>query len=196
MGYTDFTKTIIETILLCSDIKSVIDLGAQNDHSLPDFAMPYTSEWYKEKGIIYDSIDINGENGARVIDLGKPFNMIVPFDLVVDAGTSEHVCTNGEFDWSAIYNCWLNKFNLCKIGGYIFSENPKSGSWPMHGFNYYTQDFYNDLEANSDLQMILLQEHAAMHNYTDGWNIASVMFKKGNIFPPLEIFKKFSLKTA
>lgn len=196
MGYTDYTKAIIQTVIDYDGIKSVIDLGAQNDHSLPDFAMPYTSEWYKEKGISYDSIDINGENGARVIDLGKPFNMIIPFDLVVDAGTSEHVCTDGKFDWSAIYNCWLNKFNLCKIGGWIISENPKTGNWPGHGFNYYTKEFYKELQDNSDLQTMLLEEHAAMHNYTDGWNVVSVLRKTGHHFPDLETFKKFSIKKA
>lgn len=216
MGYTSFTKALIETVLKNYDIKSVVDLGAQNDHSLPDFAMPYTSEWYKEKGIEkstgnggYYSIDLNGENDAYVLDLGKPLpEGFIIFaqdgkqicnrmcDLLVDAGTSEHVGTNMQFDWNAIYNCWLNKFNLVREGGIIISENPKSGNWPGHGFNYYTKEFYRQLNSNSDLQTILLDEHAAMHNYTDGWNVVSIMQKKGPKFPTLEVFKKFSIKTS
>ena len=214
MGYTDFTKGIINMVLDRAveidkkPILSVIDLGAQNDHSLPDFAMPYASEWYRQKGMEYDCIDINEENKAVPINLAYDlshrlnrglFDLLKygQYELVVDAGTSEHVCIDSKFNWEAIYNCWSIKYGLCKEDGYIISENPKTGNWPGHGLNYYTTEFYRELSDMSNLNILFLDMHPACHNTTDGWNIVCVMQKVGKRkFPDFETFKKFSIKTS
>jgi hypothetical protein len=204
LGYTGFTKGLIQSLIDTQDIKTVIDLGAQNNYDQPNLPAPYISEWYKEKGISYECIDLNGENGAIVWNLGEQINLSTyvevagrgVVDLVVDAGTSEHVGKDNAFDWEAIYNCWLNKFNLCKEGGYIVSENPLTGNWPGHGFNYYTAKFYVQLQDASDLIALEAGTHPAMWNTTDGWNVYCVMKKTGGKFPDLETFKTFSLKTA
>ena len=197
MGYTGFTVELIEKHL--DGVKSVVDLGAQNMYNQPVLPAPYASEWYKEKGIHYGSFDASGENNSSTWDLSK-FNSQIRgldnWDVVVDAGTSEHVGDNGKFGWEAIYNCWLNKFNLVRTGGKIISENPKTGNWPGHGFNYYTEDFYRNLEAKSDLKILSLGEHPAMGNTTDGWNIYCVMEKTGEKFPTLAEFKKLGIQTS
>lgn len=208
MGYTGFTKQVIETIIKAYDPKSVMDLGSQQDYDQPNLPAPYISGWYEGKGIAYQCIDLNGENYAHVEDLGRVIDYTsnsrdrVFSDLVVDAGTSEHVCRfeedsdKCEFSCEAIYNCWLNKHNLLKVGGIMINENPKTGNWPGHGFNYYTKEFYRQLEAASDYQIILLDEHPAMENRIDGWNVMCVMQKKGDKFPTFEEFQQLDLKQS
>lgn len=209
MGYTGFTKRIIETVINTYDPKTVIDLGSQQDYDQPNLPAPYISGWYEEKGIRYECIDMNGENNAYRDDLGRIIDRMsnvyndIPMgcrDLVVDAGTSEHVCTmeelsdNCSFSWEAIYNCWLNKHNLLKGGGIMVNENPKSGNWPGHGFNYYTKEFYRALESATDYHVILLDEHPAMENRIDGWNVICVMQKKSDKFPSLEEFVQLGIQ--
>lgn len=203
MGYTGFTKRIIKTVIGTYAPKNAIDLGSQQDYDQPNLPAPYISGWYESQGIHYECIDLNGENGAHFQDLsilwGYMDNIFndIPMgcrDLVVDAGTSEHVCAmdeplnNCSFSWEAIYNCWLNKHNLLKIGGIMVNENPKTGNWPGHGFNYYTKEFYRVLEAATDYHILLLDEHPAMENRIDGWNVVCVMQKKSDKFPTLEEF--------
>jgi len=105
MGYTHETTRIIDPYL--PHIKSVVDLGAQNDYRVP-LPAPYTKDSYYA-GKDYEAIDISGENGSTSLDLSKLHKFDRQYDLLVDAGTSEHVGTNGKHDIKAIYNCWKNK---------------------------------------------------------------------------------------
>jgi hypothetical protein len=204
MGYTGFTKSIINTVIKTYNSKTVIDLGSQQDYDQPNLPAPYISGWYEAEGIAYECIDLNGENYAYILDLGyplpedfltgRPSNVSRYCDLVVDAGTSEHVGRNSAFSWEAIYNCWLNKHNLLKIGGTMVNENPKTGNWPGHGFNYYAKEFYRALEGVTDYHVILLDEHPAMENRSDGWNVVCVMQKKSDRFPTLEEFKELGIQ--
>jgi hypothetical protein len=201
MGYTSFTKEKIQAMLDMYDVKSIIDLGAQNDYGQPSLPAPYISEWYKEKKIKYESIDLSGENNCLKFDLSIPIIFywemeLHKYKLVVDAGTSEHIGRDGKFCWEAIYNCWKNKFDLLEIGGIMYSENPKYGNWPGHGFNYYTFQFYLDLSKISGLSIIGFGEHAAMGNVTDGWNIWCTMIKMDEDFPSLEQFRQLDLRQS
>ena len=194
MGYTHFTVGLIEPLL--HNVNTVIDLGAQNDfrESLP---APYISDWYEKKSKLYVCIDLNGENNAYRWDLSQvlKFDKLNNTDLLVDAGTSEHVGHNGKFSWESIYNCWLNKHNLLKLNGHMVNENPKTGNWPGHGFNYYTEDFYRNLENTGCYKILQLGEHPAMNNTTDGWNIYCVMQKVREDFITLEVFKTLGICT-
>lgn len=198
MGYTGNTKRIIQTVINTYNTKTVIDLGSQQDYDQPHLPAPYVDGWYTAQGVKYACIDLNGENGAFKIDLGLPWLEYDEgnTDLVVDAGTSEHVGREGSFSWEAIYNCWGNKHNLLKEGGIMVNENPKTGNWPGHGLNYYTKDFYRALEAATDYHVILLDEHPAMENRIDGWNVVCVMQKKSDRFPSLEEFMKLGIQTS
>lgn len=198
MGYTSFSKQLVDGYISEYNPKSVIDLGAQNDFSGPDLPAPYISEWYKGKSINYACIDLNGENGALVLDLGIDLRHEYGHrhDIVCDFGTSEHVGRKGKFDWDAIYMCWWNKFNICKQGGLIISENPLVGNWPEHGFNYYEFDFYSKITAVSGLILREVGKHAAMGNIEDGWNVFSVMEKTASDFCSFEEFMSLPIKQS
>jgi hypothetical protein len=170
----------------------VVDLGAQNDYRVP-LPAPYTKDSYYA-GKDYEAIDISGEHGSTPLDLSLLHKFSKQFDLLVDAGTSEHVGTNGRHNIKAIYNCWKNKHNLVKVGGYIISENPKTGNWPRHGFNYYTEAFYLCLAQICGYNLISVGSVAAMGNYTDGWNVYSVLQKTKEEFCSLTEFKSCGIK--
>jgi hypothetical protein len=191
MGYTHETTKLIDPYL--PHIKSVVDLGAQNDYRVP-LPAPYTKDSYYA-GKDYEAIDISGEHGSTPLDLSVLHKFSKQFDLLVDAGTSEHVGTNGKHDIKAIYNCWKNKHNLVKVGGYIISENPKTGNWPGHGFNYYTEAFYLCLAQVCGYTLISVGCVAAMGNTTDGWNVYSVLQKTKEEFCTLTEFKTCGIQT-
>lgn len=173
---------------------SVLELGAQNLYGDYKYGA-YASEYYQERfNASYKCIDLNGENEALKIDLSQPVHLDQLFDVITDFGTSEHVGRT-PLDWKAIYNCWKTKHILCVTGGYIISENPKTGNWPGHGFNYYTQEFYKELAEAMGYELKEIGEHAAMGNTTDGWNVYSVLRKvEDKPFMSLSQFKKLSLK--
>lgn len=197
MGYTTKTLELVQKALETITVKFAMDLGAQNlfDQEYPD-GNPYASTWYNARQIRYDCIDLNGENAAMRIDLGQqlPANHD-RYDLVVDAGTSEHVGP-GKHDIRHFYNCLKAKHELCKTGGIIVSENPKTGSWPKHGFNYYTKEFYEQLAKANGYDIIDLGEHPAMGNEIDGWNVYCIVKKvNDNDFMTLTDFKTLPICT-
>lgn len=194
MGYTSFTKELVENIIKEYRPKRVVDLGAQNDFSGPSLPAPYISEWYESMGIEYSCIDLNGENGAIVGDLGKKWYPLDINDIVGDIGTSEHIGADGHFDWEAIYNCWLTKFGLCKIGGLIVSENPKTGHWKNHGFQWYCQSFYHQLESACDMKILDIGEVCATGNCDTGQNVYCVLLKTGDEFISFDYFKMLDIK--
>lgn len=186
MGLTQHTLDLIETYAS----GRMLELGCQNLYGNKDYgavAVPY----WREKGIDIVSVDIEGCNEADVLDLdkfhGKRWKS-EQFDIVTDAGTSEH-CQD-------FYNTWKNKFFACKEGGYIVSENPRTGSWPGHGNHYVTTDFYQELEEIADLEILKIGNHPAMGNTTDGWNVYCVMQKHGDKFPKREEFERLSYHGA
>ena len=177
MGYTNETFGRIIPILQQNQIKNVLDLGAQNDYTQPVLPAPYTKDWYLAHGCNYTAIDISGENGSFPFDLGQPVDdtLMGAFDLIVDAGTSEHVGRDGKHHPEAIYNCFKNKHDMCAVVGFMVAENPKTGNWPGHGFNYFTKSFYMRLATKCGYKMLDLGEHAAMGNITDGWNVHCIL---------------------
>lgn len=198
MGYTSFTKTLVQGIIDEYRPKSVVDLGSQNDYSYPTLPAPYISDWFRDQWIEYGCIDLNGENAAAVKDLSEVFTKPdgIRYDMVCDIGFSEHVGDNGKFGWEAIYNCWVNKHNLLKIGGIMVNENPATQNWPGHGFSFYTADFYLGLCKMTKYKLLEIGRQAAMGNVTDGWNIFSVLEKVSDEFVSLEQFKTLPLKQS
>ena len=193
MGYTQKTVELIDPLL--SGVRTVVDLGAQNDYRHPTLPAPYVKDtYYHNKG--YVAFDISGENGSEPYDLSVLHNFPMQYDLVVDAGTSEHVGRGGSFSWEAIYNCWKNKHRLAKTMGFIVSENPKTGNWPGHGFNYYTEGFYKELATLAEYLVISLGEHPAMGNTINGWNVYCVLQKNREEFISLEEFRGCGIRTG
>jgi hypothetical protein len=168
MGITSFSIELIEKHK--ADSKNVCELGAQNLYDKDyGFNFPYADTYYKANGIEYTCIDLNGENGALKIDLEKPQKFTGVYDLVTDFGTSEHVRDG--------YNIAKIIHDLVKVGGIVIQENPKTGSWPKHGFNYKTKEFYSKLAELCGYEILELGEHPAMGNNIDGWNVYCVWRK-------------------
>lgn len=193
MGITSFSLTLIEKAVTLCNPKCYLDLGDQNLYD-KDYGgiFPYASEYFEAKGIKYTCIDINGNNNAIVHDMATPTKIKETFDMLGDFGFSEHVGINGKHDPIAFYNCWKTKHNLCKLNGVIISENPKTGNWPQHGFNYVTEDFYKELAKLAGYEILELGQHPAMGNITDGWNIYCILIKKQGEFISFNQFKKLS----
>jgi hypothetical protein len=200
MGITSFSIELIERNK--GNAKTVIELGAQNLYNQPMLPAPYANEWYESQGIEYACIDVSKENNCIEIDLSKPYTgtdfcrfdredeTIESFDLVTDFGTSEHVGNDGVHDPEAFYNCWKIKHDLLKEGGVMINENPKTGNWPGHGFNYVTSAFYLELAQLCGYAVLEIGEHPAMGNITDGWNVYCVLRKSSNAdFISFEDFK-------
>lgn len=197
MGLTQFSISLLEKYAV--GLKSVIELGAQNLYD-KDYNnnYPYASDWYINNGYdSYECIDLNGENNAIKQDLADRWGCYSKHDMVTDFGTSEHIGMNGKFNIEAIYNCWFNKHNWLRAGGIMISENPKTGNWPLHGFNYYTEQFYQHLCFLCDYELLEIGEVAVMNNEVDGWNVYCVLRKKvQQEFISLEDFSQLDLRTS
>lgn len=196
MGVTSIDLQNLERLIKYYQPRKVVDLGAQNNYSKGGLPAPYMSEWWKAKGIEYSSIDLSEENGCTVLDLSVDNDFQNEYDFVMDFGTSEHVGNNAKFSWEAIYNCWLNKHGLLKIGGLMINENPKTGNWPGHGFNYYTQEFYSEFCRKAGYTIIEAGEIPAMGNVTTGWNIYCTLRKFSHKYPSLDEFKTLDLRQS
>lgn len=188
MGITSFTRTLIDQILNNNKIENVIELGAQNlyDRGQVGGRWPWGSDLYKARGIEYSCIDLSGENGAQAVDLSDPVAVSRKYDMVTDFGTSEHVL--------GIYNCWRSKWAMCKDGGFILSENPKEGNWPLHGYWYYTEAFYQKLAEHTGSKIIAIGQHPAMGNEKDGWNIYCTLQKGSGTFPDEDTFMQWIVR--
>jgi hypothetical protein len=183
MGYTSTTFEFIQPLL--PEVKSVVDLGAQNNYNQPSLPAPYMSEWYKAQGIEYLSIDLNGENGSLSLNLDEDIKIDKAFDLVADIGTGEH-CHD-------LYAVLKNMHNLAKEGGLLIRENPKTGNWPGHAVTYMTQDFYKQFCELAGYEILRLGENAAMGNITDGWNIHCIYRKGKKSFLKKSEFNKITI---
>lgn len=198
MGYTFFSKQLVQKYMQEFKPKSVVDLGAQNDFSYPILPAPYISDFYYANGVEYGCIDLNGENGASTQDLSRVFKAPGGWqaDLVCNFGTSEHVGCNGKFQWDALYNCWANMHNLLKIGGILICENPMTNNWPLHGFSYLETNFYHELCKVADYELLETGTQAAMGNENDGWNVWGVLKKTGPRFAHPDEFILLPIKQS
>ena len=178
-------------------IEKVIELGAQNLYLYEYPEQPYADVHYKRHGIDYTCIDLSGENKALQLNLGEHLPIDGLFDLVTDFGTSEHIGSNGKHDFGSFYQCLKSKHDLLRVGGIMISENPKTGNWPFHGFNYYTTEFYEKLAEANGYEIHELGEHPAMGNERDGWNVFCMIQKStGQPFMSKSAFKDLPYKLS
>lgn len=214
MGYTIQDTALIEKYL--EGVKSVLDVGSQNDYRTGEANPPFVDKsFYAPLGITdYTCVDLAGDNNALQLDLSHPVTLYRQFDLVVDGGSGEHIVQMKGYEKSPFhdgyinsiyptevenielgyYNGWLNKHNFLKVVGIMINVNPKTENWGGHGYTYLTEQFYKDLAANSDYEILELGEWAACGNTVDGWNIYCVLRKKSESFPSFETFKTFDYK--
>jgi hypothetical protein len=109
-------------------------------------------EYFTHLGFRHTSIDLNGQDGALSIDLAKPIldgNLIGLFDIITNAGTTEHVSNQ--------FECFKNIHNLCKEGGIFLHLVPptnydeirrsKGRYVGRHGYYNYDFEFFTQLAS-------------------------------------------------
>jgi len=90
-------------------------------------------DYFTALGFRHTSVDINGLNGARPLDLQEPLNLGT-FDMVSNIGTTEHVRKQPPV--------WRNICEAMHIGSVFVSTTPHPAGWPQHGMHHPTQAFY------------------------------------------------------
>ena len=93
----------------------------------------------------YTAIDFHGTPAALKIDLNYPVNLGEQFDIVLNAGTAEHVFDVGQF--------FRSVHGLTRPGGMMIHVMPVHG-WLEHGFYSFNSTFYWDLAAANDYTML------------------------------------------
>lgn len=179
MGIGDKNLELLEFVFDNYDIKTVIELGAQNFYNnyknikYGEFADKY----YNLKGVThYENIDICGDNNSLVFDLTKPVLLHRTYDMVTDFGTCEHISTTCDIE--KLYICWTTKYNASKL--LIVSSNPSTGHWPKHGGYFFTTDFYKKLSELTNTKIVKLDYHFSMGNYVDGREVGCILEKTPN----------------
>lgn len=104
----------------------------------------------------HKSIDMNGNEDSLIVDLRLPiedndeYGILNWADLVIDAGTSEHV--------EVQYYNWKNLYDVCKVGGYMVHILPKVGYWDGHCEFKYTSEFFVQLSDAMGYEIIELHD--------------------------------------
>lgn len=180
MGYIFSSIEAIVKILDTGKLKSVCDLGAQNNYTVPYLPAPYMSEWYKKREVEYMSVDLSGENDSKTWNLAEPIKTNKRFDLVTNCGTLEHV--------KDLYQGFANMHKLCKVGGYLLNENPRTKNWPDHCYHYFDEKFFLDLAIQANYEIIEIKNTVSAHNYETGNNVFALFRKTRDEFVERENF--------
>ena len=94
----------------------------------------------------YTAIDLGGTPDALKIDLNYPVDLGEQFDILINAGTAEHVFNIGQVFRTA--------HELTRPGGLMIHTMPYRG-WLEHGFYSFNSTFYWDLAAANDYAMLI-----------------------------------------
>lgn len=130
--------------------KKIAELGCQ--YVMGDewggYGPPYFKNVFNHLDIT--SFDINGENGAVVVNLSDdvPDEYRNKFDIVTNFGTTEHVKNQ--------YVCWKNIFDMTRLDGIVISEIPKKGSWAGHCKYYFDESTFHSL--NKDFSIVEMMD--------------------------------------
>jgi len=168
----------------------MLELGAQNIYDNDNYGK-VAKEVFEELGVLHTSIDIKPHQGAIEVDLRQPVTFTKKkFEVVTNFGTTEHID-------GSLYEGFKNIHNLCKKGGLMIHENPKTGNWPQHGFHYMTKEFYIKLANLTGYELLEVTEEAAMGNDIDGWNVCAVLRKiNSGDFISKEEFETLDYRTS
>ena len=136
-------KELFDEVSLKSDL---ID-KYPNIKNWPERPRTSSKYLYESLGIKeYHSIDINGDYGAIVHDLNKPFedkSKFNKFDIVTDFGSCEHVFNIGE--------CYRTMHNLTKPGGYIIITQAVLRG---NGYFKFDESFFEGIAAANNYNII------------------------------------------
>ena len=171
-GQALLLRTLVEQGVW-KDIQRVCDLGSQEPLAgeltglfeafgvLPLDGAYGADALYRHLGALhYRSIDFNGEHGALRFDLNKNlrahYHYDEVFELVTNFGTTEH-CFNQ-------FEVFRNIHQLCATGGYMLHTVPTQG-WGRHSLFRYDANFFEDLAAANDYQVVFLEPFLRLRPY-------------------------------
>jgi len=161
-----FIDENIVAYLSPSSRKRMLELG--NQGILGDFAPERTGkEYYENRGFEHVSVDLNGKDGAVRADLSKPFrrkDWRGRFDVVTNAGTSEHV-----EPLMGQYHCFRNIHESLCAGGLAIHAVPAAeqllerGAWQGHCNNYYSEAFFRLLADRNGYAVLAMRVWNGLH---------------------------------
>jgi hypothetical protein len=121
---------------------------------------------FEQQGVIHTSIDLNGQDGALVVDLAQPTDRAewsAFFDVITNCGTTEHVDPH-----AAQYEAFKNIHTWLRVGGIAIHVLPdvqcleENGRWRGHCNNYYSKAFVTMLADSNDYELVSLHETNAL----------------------------------
>lgn len=134
-----------------------VTLGTAADMAAPDGletmlgSSPLSERFWASLGFRYTAFEYGGRHGVTAFDLNSdvlPIEMRGSFDLVVNAGTTEHV-----FDQDHVFRVI---HDLTVPGGIMMHSGPSSG-WIMHSLYQYGPKFFWNLSEANDYEILRLQ---------------------------------------
>ena len=154
--YIAFIDDCINTSMKNFRGKKMLELGNQIIRK-GNISEKTGKEYYKNRGVIHTSIDLNGEDGALKIDLSKQFmdkKWSNGFDIITNSGTTEHIEPK-----KAQYIAFMNIHNWMKVGGIAvhlvpdINELEINGKWRKHCNNYYSMNFFEILAYENNYEL-------------------------------------------
>ena len=122
--------------------RAPVDLGGPRDAPIVDGierqaeSAPASQPFWESLGFAYSAIEYGGHRGVTALDLNRdqvPSELRSSFDLVVNAGTTEHVVNQD--------NAFRVIHDLAKAGGIMLHELP-GGGMLTHGVVSYNPQFF------------------------------------------------------
>lgn len=157
MSLSDIIPKEVINLIEPFDFKSVYELGNKKTAGRP------YSEFYEQEGIEYTSIDLNGLDGALMLDLAKPIDL-PSRDIVSNIGTSEHI-----MDQSSVFK---NIHNLSHDR--MVHWVPLAEKHPSHGYWGYELEFF---EQVSRINSYEIEKLYIERSYKD-WSLVCCSLRK------------------
>lgn len=144
---------LVEIYRLCGATRitlgSEADAGGAPETILP--TSPPSAAFWRSLGFAYTALEYGGRHGVTAFDLNHdplPAAMRGAFDLLVNAGTAEHV-----FDQR---NTFAVMHDLMTVGGVMMHTGP-AGGFLTHGLYQYSLKFFWHLCRDNDYEILRLQ---------------------------------------
>jgi hypothetical protein len=115
-------------------------------------------------GFNVTTFDVDDRPGTVMLDfhtLRIPRDLYGQFDIVLNAGTSEHLC--------APLGLFFAAHHICKVGGIMVHNVPVFG-WGNHGFNSMTPKFWYLLALDNKYETLKAELRAVPHDVLDPGN--------------------------
>ena len=157
----------------------VFEFGAQCFYYGPLDGYVWPGDLYHALGVReVVSMDLNGRFGSLARDIREPVDDLGQFDLVTNAGTSEHV--EGGLEGQRVVFERLDE--LCKPGGFMFHRLPVEGRCIGHAPITYRPEFAEVLALAAGYKILHFE---TPEQYV--WNCLGVLYRKSLRVRTLEL---------